>query len=70
MVNMATNEIGIKDDIFNIEKWQVWFMTPFGLYETQSQAVERVKAADLDPDSTIVPVPVAISARYHEVVTR
>jgi hypothetical protein len=53
-----------------IEKWEVWFQTPFGLINDFKEAKQRVESADLDPDSTIVPVPVAISGGVYEIVVR
>jgi hypothetical protein len=73
MVNLKNNEIqnpNHSSETKPIEKWEVWFTTPFGLIHDFKTAKERVEQADLDPDSTIVPVPVAISGDTYEVVLR
>ncbi len=50
-----------------IEKWVVWFRTPWGLCETLHEACEVMKKNELDPDMGIIPVPVAVSNATHEV---
>jgi hypothetical protein len=72
MVNLKSNEIeNAGNGKFEpIIRWEVWFQTPFGLIHDFQKAKQRVESADLDPDSTIVPVPVAISSNVYEVVIR
>jgi hypothetical protein len=70
MVNLKTNEIIIGNEIGIIVEWEVWFQTPFGVTSDFKAAQQRVKDADLDPDTTIVPVPVAISGSLYEIVLR
>ncbi len=58
---------GVESEIIRFE---VWFQTPFGLIENLEDAVVRLTAADMDPETIIVPVSVAISESSYEVVGR
>lgn len=70
MVDLKNQCIILRNETVPIEKWEVWFMTPFGVCEDFKTAKERVATNDLDPDTCIVPVPVAISGRHYEIVNR
>ncbi len=45
-----------------IQKWVVWFRSPFGLHDTLKEAKEKVESIDGDPNLLIQPVAVAVSA--------
>lgn len=70
MVDLKNQTIILEKRTNPIERWEVWFMTPFGLCDDFETAKQRLKDNDLDPDLCIVPVPVAISGDIYEVVTR
>lgn len=53
-----------------IRRWTVRFMTPFGLCETLSEAVDVVCKANVDPRMSIFPVAVAESDSLTEVWNR
>lgn len=62
MINFRAGVMGFNMESADpITKWQVWFQTPFGIYDNLPDAAERCKTADLEPDMNIVPVPVAIN---------
>ena len=64
MVSLKNNEI--EKEI--IKEFAVWFQTPFGLFQELKYAKEKV---DGDPDSLIVPMPIALGAGgIYEVITR
>jgi hypothetical protein len=70
MVNMKEQEIHLAEKTHSIQRWEVWFMTPFGLLQTYEEAEKRLQGLDLDPDTCVLPVPVAISGDVYEVVCR
>jgi hypothetical protein len=71
MVNLDAGRITLDGTSSTpIEKWDVWFMTPFGVFDNLAAAVKRCKGSDLDPEMTIIPVPVAISGTQTEIVRR
>lgn len=49
--------------------WEVWFKTPFGVTKYLSDAVRRVQEYELNPDTCIIPVPVAFSGDKYEVIS-
>lgn len=53
---------GTNSDVSNepIKKWEVWFRIPFGLVQGHEEAVRLCEEANLNPEMTILPVPVAI----------
>ena len=57
MINLTKN----LKDFSKIMKWDVWFVTPFGLATSLDQAVARCIESDLDPEMCIKPVPVALA---------
>lgn len=71
MINVQKQTMGVSGTEVPIGKWEVWYMTFNGLHESHESAVEACLKADLDPNRSIVPVPVAIDAagRY-EVASR
>jgi hypothetical protein len=61
----------IRGDISEpILKWVVWLKTPFGYVETMDELLEICAEAQLDPNMTTIPIPVAITATTHEVYER
>jgi hypothetical protein len=50
-----------------IERWEVWFQTPFGLTPKLHEAVEACVKGDFDPELMVVPVPVAMTQASYEV---
>ena len=70
MVSIKENTMTLARNSVQIERWEVWFMTPFGVTNDVETAKKIVEDRDLDPDLTIVPVPVAISGSDYEIVTR
>jgi hypothetical protein len=61
-----------KETIFGepIIKFEVQFMTPYGLFPVLADARERVKISGFDPNDVIVPVTVAVSDKNYEVIHR
>ena len=54
-----------------INRWEVWFQTPMGLYETFEEAQKMCVANDWLPSLMIVPVPVALDHEdNYEISTR
>jgi hypothetical protein len=62
MINLESGKMTVNgEDWYPIARWEVWFMTPFGVCKDLGPAVRLLKGRDLEPDMTIVPVTVAIS---------
>lgn len=57
MFNLKLNELNSKP----IVKWEVHFRTPFGMAKTLAEAVTKCKDSDLDPETCIIPTPMAIN---------
>lgn len=53
-----------------IDKWEVWFHTPWGMCRSAGEAIEACKAAEIDPEVAIVPMPVAVGSSLYEVFFR
>jgi hypothetical protein len=69
LIDHRTNTITNGGESYNIDLWQVWFMTPFGVTSSREEALQRLKELDLDPALNIKPVAVAISSDgFHEVM--
>lgn len=66
MISLVENTLVQGGKIECIEKWEVWFMTPFGVSPDYKEAEARLKEIDI-PVSVIRPVPVAISKSMYEV---
>ena len=54
-----------------IVKWEVWFMTPFGVIDSIEGAISKCREMDMEPRRVIMPVPVAIDeAGRYEIIVR
>lgn len=63
MIDVAFNTMQLEHEKpIPISKWEVWFMTPIGLFPKREDAAIRVKELNLDPTIMVRPVPVAIGA--------
>ena len=71
MIEISTNTILFNGGIYQIHYWNVWYMTPMGLFQDREWAIREVTKNDMDPNFTVVPVPVAIGPNdIYEVYTR
>lgn len=71
MISLSEGKIVHGDQESEIRTWVVWFMTFNGLHETRISAVDACLKADIDPDRSIVPVPIAIDYKgRYEVASR
>lgn len=62
MIILSRNRIDRGDDSgINepIRKWEVWFQSPFGVLESREDAVKVCEQNGLNPEMTLIPVPVA-----------
>lgn len=70
-ISVKDNTIEFNSQIYTIESWIVWYMTPMGLFENWEQAIERVVDNGMDPNFTVIPVPVALARdNVYEVFVR
>ena len=70
MFDIEQQEIRLQGKTEKILRYEVWFMTPFGLIDNLEEAIERVKRIDMVVELTIRPVAIAISETLFEVVSR
>lgn len=71
MINLKDRTIQIRDKVYPIIKFDVWFRTPVGLTADLELAVRRCEECDFDPIMTIVAVPVAVGPdSIYEELTR
>lgn len=70
MILIEENKVRIGGTEERISKWEVWFMTPWGLARTANEAIEACKKAEIDPEAAIVPVPVAVTNALYEAYVR
>lgn len=77
MIDLIGQRIHLGGNSVPIEKWEVWFSTPFGLLESLHEANQRCAAAGFDANLVVVPVTVAVGPerdlagfRQYEVVQR
>jgi hypothetical protein len=70
MYSIKDKTLTIQGQTTSIERWEVWFQTPFGLIENLDDAIIRVESSDCDPNFTIVPVVVAIAGSRYEVISK
>jgi hypothetical protein len=66
MISKADGTITLRGRTEPIERFVVWFQTPFGLIDDFELAKQRVSASDFDVDLNVVPVSVALGATLHE----
>lgn len=71
MVNLDTGKLSVDgENWFPIERWETWFLTPFGVLQHLGPAVRACKNRDMEPDLTIVPVAVAFAGTIVEIIRR
>lgn len=70
-INLETETIkNVMEANEPIDKWEVWFQTPFGLCKTLKEAKDYCLANDLEIKLCITPVAVARSNLNYEVSMR
>lgn len=74
MIDLENNQVIVHDkdgnsEVMMIEKFEVWFQTPFGLTSNLNTAIAKVKSEDY-PIATIrcVPVAIADAGDYYEII--
>jgi hypothetical protein len=71
VVSLAKNEIALFGRVEPVQRYEVWFQSPWGLIPSRSEAVEHCLAHDMDPESVLIPVSVAVGPdNLYEVVGR
>lgn len=71
MINLDNGKMSVDGETWvPIERWEVWFMTPFGVIKDLGPAARTCKNRDMEADMTIIPVPVAIAGTQVEIVRR
>lgn len=66
MIDLENNRLILGDKTEPILRWEVYFMTPFGLHTDLASAVQRMKECDM-PVHVIQAHAVAISESTYEV---
>ena len=66
MIDLVENNITQGNNTEQIERWEVWFITPFGLTPDCQQAVQRLQSVDLDPRTCMKAIPVAMGETLWE----
>lgn len=51
-----------------IIKFEVWWVTPFGITPDLDYAIAACKSRELDPNGNLIAVPVAVTEETYEVV--
>lgn len=66
MISLVEQSMQMVGQSEQIDKWVVWFQTPFGITPDLSEAIARCSQNDLDPELFVTPIPVVIgmSGRY------
>lgn len=67
MIDKVAGTIRILDQTQKIERFEVWFQTPFGLMDDFEDAKQRVLSADFEIAPNVIPVSVAVGATLYEV---
>jgi len=71
MFNLTERTLIFGGKTLPIVKWEVWFMTPFGLIADLQEANQRCIDNDMNPNQVVSPVPVALdSDERYEVILR
>jgi hypothetical protein len=65
MINLLNQQLEHNFGFADIQSWEVWFMTPFGVTPNLKEANEKCIAKDLEPDLVVTPVAVAIGNNGH-----
>lgn len=60
MINLVDKIVELKDSKGNITSFEVWWVTPFGMFDKLDEAIVRLKEIDLDPNLILKPIVVAI----------
>src|SRR5262245_39553785 len=61
MIELRNSRIVWNGKQLPIQRFEVWFLTPFGMCKLLEEAVQRCVMVDLDPEFNVVPIPVAIA---------
>lgn len=71
MFNLTNHTVTLGSTTYHIERFEVWFQSPMGLFDNIDLALEKCKSNDIDGEFFIAPVPVAIAAGgIYEVLIR
>lgn len=71
MINLENGKMTVDGENWSpIDRWEVWFMTPFGIVNSPTQAAKACGSNNMDPNMTIIPVTVAISKNNDVEVVR
>lgn len=70
MIDLKNQRISIMGEDTVIKQWCVWFKTPFGMFETLSAAIEKVEEVGINPEMSIIPIPVAVGLGIYEPFAR
>ncbi len=71
MINYTENLIYLQGQVEQIRAFEVWFRTPMGLYSDIKLAIKQCQDSDWDPNTMIVPIPVAVGGhQLHEELVR
>lgn len=65
MFDLENNTAG--PDNGKIESWTVWFHTPFGVFTSLDNAIEKCQKHELDCNVAIIPIPVAKTTSSYEI---
>lgn len=60
LVNGTINPRGGEGGDRRIKGFEVWFSTPYGLYQFLDRAIQKCVESDLEPELCIKPVVVAV----------
>lgn len=70
MVDLGTRMIAIGEKNEPIKEFTCWFRTPFGICSRLENAIKVCEEQQWDPNTTIVPVAVAVGSTIYEEVAR
>jgi hypothetical protein len=71
MFCLTTKTITLGNSKYAMEKFEVWWSTPFGLFPDLNEAIKKCQELDMDPELMLAAVPVAIhSCGVYEVLKR
>jgi hypothetical protein len=70
MINLEKQEIAVGGVTEPIQRWEVWFHTPWGMASSFKEAADACEREEIPVENAIIPMAVAIGATKYEVSYR
>lgn len=60
MIDLEHDRLSL-NEVHDVKAYQVWWTTPLGIFPKKEDAIQRIKALDLDPNLVVRGIVVAVT---------